>query len=169
MNKKILVVGVIILIIGGALAAVGYNGMMNKSARAMKDDKNGQGGYDSYETGDRVTVTGKITNKTQEPIYGESAYRYHLDDVDGWDFLSSEDIGDEGDRVTVTLKLREGGYWEVRSYSSAMTTPMTLLGLILLIVGVIVAVVGAMKGSEEEGSEEEYDEGMSTEPPEEEF
>lgn len=157
MNKKIAIIGVVILVFGFILTGVGYTGIMNESMRDLADDYN-QNQFESYDEGDTVTVTGEITDEEGGSFYGLQGYRYEIDDVDQPGFLVGNDIGDEGDRITVTLKVNEYNGVEVleaQTYSNpTWRAPISLLGLVLLIIGVIIAIVGFVKSGKEELGEE---------------
>lgn len=150
MNKKVVVVGVIILIIGGVLVAVGYIGMMNESASSLRDDYNEEeGSFESYEEGDTVTVTGEITDKyrnTYTNNYFEDEEKiYELDDEIR--FETQDDLGDEGDTVTVTFEVKERYGGENLEYKSEQTiAPFTIIGFIVMIVGGFVIKAGYAKG-----------------------
>lgn len=161
MNKKIAVVGVVILLIGAAMTGIGYMGIMNESMDNLADDYNNQSSeFESYDEGDTITITGVITNKSN-PEWVEG-YAYEMDDVEDMGFISGNDIADEGDRITVTVEVtvltfgQEVQMLEAQSYSNpTLMTPISLLGLLLLVVGVVVAIVGAVKSGKEEEFEQE--------------
>lgn len=161
MNKKIAVVGVVILLIGAAMTGIGYMGIMNDSMDNLADDYNNQSNeFESYDEGDTITITGVITNKSN-PEWAD-AYSYQMDDVEGMGFISGNDIADEGDRITVTVEVivmnfgQEVQMLEAQSYSNpTLMTPISLLGLLFLVVGVVVAIVGAVKSGKEEEFEQE--------------
>ncbi len=170
MKKKILAVGVVILLIGAVLATIGYTGMLNKKPEELADDYDrGNREYASYDGGDTVTVTGEITNEESMSMFGESVYVYEMNNIDDWGFIASEKIGDEGEKVTVELEVEEGSiagqsgeYMEARSVQNISL--MMTLGIIIAIVGIIVTIVGAVKS----GETEEFEERERQEPPKEE-
>ncbi|MFW5907264.1 MAG: hypothetical protein ACOC55_04020 [Candidatus Natronoplasma sp.] len=144
-----------ILIIGIVLAAIGFTGILNKSAEDLEADYNDEEAeFESYDEGDTVTVTGEVTNKTKTDWVEGEVYAYELDDTD-FGFISSEDIADEGDTVTVNLECQEesimGSSFEYMEAKSVQKIPlMGILGIVIAIVGGIIAVVGFIKGNGEE-------------------
>ncbi|MFP4141892.1 MAG: hypothetical protein ACOCTN_04065 [Candidatus Natronoplasma sp.] len=155
MNKKIAVIGVVILLLGVVLTGIGYTGIMNKSMEDMAEDYNeAEGEYESYDEGDTITITGVITNKREL----QGVYVYEMDGVDeaGASFITGNDIADEGDRITVDVEVKVMGIFgfetevlEGQNYSNpTLMAPITLVGLVILIVGVIVTVIGAIKSED---------------------
>lgn len=138
-GKGLMIVGVILLIVGILIAIVGMMPMMTAEKAADIKDKD-------YEEGDQVTVSGEITNKSEIPTI--DAYMFVLDEEIG--FISSEDIGNEGDNIIVNCEVTEmdfglGNQKILEAKSVANPWPLMIVGIILLVVGILLMVVGIKK------------------------
>lgn len=152
MKKNIVVMGVIILISGIILAAIGLS-VLAESPQFVAANT------DKYSTGDTVTVYGKITEEKHLRILGTDVYRYELNgdgdmDNDG-DLIvaSSEDIGNVGDNLIVKLELENpldalgveyssANFWEVNRTASPLRYEMP--GIIVAVIGGIDILAGAV-------------------------
>jgi len=148
-GKGLLIVGVILLIVGILIAVVGLLPTLNaKSAEDLDEDYDtDEHGFKSYDEGDTVVISGKITNKSESAAM--DAYVYEIDDKGG--FLSSSDIGNEGDTVTVEceVKVMDLGAGATQEYLEAKAVvnvmPLIIIGIILLIIGIILMMIGIKK------------------------
>lgn len=147
MKKGIVIVGVILLVIGILLALMGFlPSLTAKSAKDMADDfDETTGEFKSYDEGDEVIVTGEITAETSSL----GVYSYELDNEETVKIMVGEDIGDEGETVTLQCEVTELiGQERLEAKAKYQTfNIITILGIILLIVGIIVMIVGAKKGA----------------------
>jgi uncharacterized membrane protein len=137
-GKGLMIVGIILLIVGILIAFVGL--MPTMSAK-----KAGDLSADDLEDGEEITITGEITEEGDYPLGG---YMYVLDDE--VPVISSEDIGNKGDTLTVTCDVEteevagvEIPMLKAKSVVNAM--PLIIIGIILLIVGILLMVVGIVK------------------------
>jgi uncharacterized membrane protein len=153
MKKGLVVIGVILLIIGIILAVVGMLPALT-SVKAEDIEYDDTGGYADYNDGDEVLITGEITNETEVP----GGYEYVLDE--NIQVSSGEDIGDEGDTVTLLCEVEEMdlvGITFERMKAKAIYQQINFLmimGLILVIVGIIVIILGFRKGGPETAPEQ---------------
>ena len=101
----------------------------------------------------RVKVTGTIYREEEIPAGSQSSlgsgYNYTMEGGGNWSFISSEDVGDEGDQITVTVELKEFTmfnetlqYWEAVEVISPV---MYYLWLVLMIIGGAVLIVGVLR------------------------
>jgi hypothetical protein len=117
--------------------------------------------YDDWakdaKMGDRITISGKIAEKDSESIAGLSIYSYRMEDCKE-SFLSSEDIGNKGDKVTVEIEYRELGPEASKAPNSIIVNgPNICCGLasgILLIVGLLLFLIGMRKKKQPAGEDE---------------
>jgi len=134
-----MIVGVILLIVGILIAIVGALPMVTaEKAEDLKDK--------DLEDGDTVTITGEITNKTEIPIL--DAYMFEMDEEVG--FISSEDIGNEGDNIIVNCEVTKmdfglGEQQVLEAKSVVNPWPFIIIGIILLIIGILLMIVGMVK------------------------
>lgn len=149
MKNKILVIGIIILVIGAIVASVGHTGALNESVSDLVDDYDeDENVFESYEEGDRIAVTGEITDKEEVGGLLQDGYSYTIDDVEhestiAGSFQVVEDL-DIGTTVTVYYEVQEEGDTEFLEQDEVYKAPflMTILGVIILIFGIVVALVG---------------------------
>lgn len=149
MRKGLVIIGLILLIIGLILAVVGILPSLTAvKAEDIKYDED-TGGFADYDDGDEILITGEITNETEVP----GGFEYVLDE--NVQVSSGEDIGDEGDTVTLLCEVEELdllGITFERLKAKAIYLPLNFLlimGLILVIVGIIVMILGFKKGEAE--------------------
>lgn len=146
MRKGLVIVGMILLILGLLMAVVGMLPALT-SVKAEDIEYDDTGGFADYDDGDEVIITGEITNETNVP----GGYEYVLDD--NIQISSGEDIGNEGDTVTLLCEVEELTIVSItfeRMKAKAIYQPINILmiiGLILVIVGIIVIILG-FKGEE---------------------
>ena len=155
MKKNILITGVILLVIGLIIGALGP-ALFTTSPQKLAADRDQNGlTYNSYSAGDTVTVYGKITYMHETNILGKKIFSYELNgdgdlDNDGdFTFMSSTDVGQVGDAVVLKLELQEQTfgitteYWE----ATAKVSPVLYMlpGTGLAIIGVVLLLVGLMK------------------------
>jgi len=134
MNMKKVIGGVVCLVIGVLLLAVGYVNF--ESINVLADDYDGTN-FGTYDVGDEIFIEGKITDEQSGIIY-----TYQLDDVD-FDILSTQDLGGDGDTVKIMIEITDFGGSETPEVRAiARTPPIFYIGIILLIVGVLIAVLG---------------------------
>lgn len=137
MNKKILIPGIVVLIVGILLITLGFTGIVgagmvdereisniDRNSEYEQDVENeviiNEEDFQNYTEGDRLIVSGEIMNKVEDPSFSQPFshltydYRYTIaDEGDSLTFHSNKDVGDEGDDVTVTLEVQgEEGYFE---------------------------------------------------------
>ncbi|MFO7791848.1 MAG: hypothetical protein R6U61_04205 [Thermoplasmata archaeon] len=130
---------------------------MNKSMQDLHYNYHFRGNEDEfsrYKEGDTVTVTGEISAKYGGKDDFPYEYQYELDDYTTGPWLNSErDIGEEGDRITVTMEIVDMNGIEVleiqNCYNPSLKTPTSQIGLILLGVGGVIVTVGFVKGRKE--------------------
>ncbi len=146
MRKGLVIVGVILLVIGILLAVVGMLPGMT-AVKASDIEYSDTGGFADYDDGDEVMITGEITEEGQEM----GGYSYLLDN--NVPVLSGEDIGNEGDTVTLQCTV-EGmtvmGITVEYMNADAIYKPfnaLMIIGIILLIVGIIVMILGFKGGA----------------------
>jgi len=146
MNKKIVIVGIILLIVG-VILAVALVPLTTMSPEQLEDEVEGK----SMEElkGESWTVSGKIDKeeKIQEPISGQTVYTYKFEGSDVG-FMSSEDVANEGEDVIVTIEITEMG---PEAQSTSSPAAYYLPGIIILIIGVIILLVGIKKKSVDQG------------------
>ncbi len=146
MRKGLVIVGVVLLVIGLLLAVVGMLPSLT-AVKAEDIEYDDTGGFADYDDGDEVIIIGEITNKTIVP----GGYEYVLDD--NVQVSSGEDIGDEGDTVTLKCTVEETtilGVTMERMKAKVIYPAVNILmiiGIILVIVGIIVIILG-FKGGE---------------------
>ena len=156
MKKNIVIIGVILLVIGLVIGALGPT-LFTTSPQKLAADRAQNGlTYNSYSAGDTVTVYGKITYAHQTSFFGNSVYTYELNgdgdsENDGdFTFMSSEDLGPVGENIVVKLQLQEQGllginaeYWE----ATAKVSPVLYMlpGIVLAIIGGVFLLVGIVK------------------------
>ncbi|MFP4001345.1 MAG: hypothetical protein ACLFSM_08335 [Thermoplasmata archaeon] len=179
MNKKILIPGIAVVIVGILLIALGITGVIGPGmveeteiSNIQRKEEDYTFVYENYSEGDMIVVTGEISRKEEDPNMSELDFEYDYgyeleDEGETLSFLSNKDIGDTGDEVTVTLEVNKEEaefFGETATFEymvleqegeplSIMGIPLIgLLGIIIAIVGVIITVVGVAK------EEELYDE-----------
>jgi uncharacterized membrane protein len=142
MRKGLVIVGVILLVIGLLLAVVGMlPGLTAVKAEDIEYDATG--GFADYDNGDEVIITGEITEEGEE--FGN--YVYMLDNK--IPVMSGEDIGNEGDTVTLQCEVTSILTVEVMEAKAIYNTVniLMIIGIILLIVGIIVMILGFKGGA----------------------
>jgi hypothetical protein len=140
MNKKIVIIGIILLIVG-VILAVALIPLTTMSPKELEDEVEGKE-MDELK-GESWTVSGKIDEKAEieEPLTGQMVYAYKFEDSDVG-FYSSEDIADEGEDVIVTIEITDMG---PEAQSTSSPAAYYLPGIIILIIGVILLFVGIKK------------------------
>jgi len=159
-----LVALVVILILSFAMPAGYWMG--------AKDAKEFDDWAKSAKQGDSITISGKIDEKDSESLLGVSIYTYRMKDCEA-SFLSSEDLGDEGDKVTVEVEIRELGPEAAAQPSSILVNgPHLCCGILaglLIILGLVLFLIGLRKKKEPETDTSEdvkdVQQDQQTEPP----
>ncbi len=146
MNKKLVIIGIILLIVG-VILAVALVPLTTLSPKQLEDEVEGETMEDLK--GESWTVSGKIDEKAEieEPVSGQMVYAYKFEDSDVG-FVSSSDVASEGEDVIVTVEVTDMGL-EAKSTSSPAV--YYLPGIIILIIGVIILIVGIKKKTVEPG------------------
>jgi uncharacterized membrane protein len=146
MRKGLVIVGVVLLVIGLLLAMVGMLPSLS-AVKAEDIEYDDVSGFTDYDDGDDVIITGEITEEEQEG----GNYIYALDD--NVIVYAEEDIGDEGDTITVQCRVEEIIILEATTermkayrFYPAVNILM-IIGIILVIIGIIVIILG-IKGGE---------------------
>lgn len=114
--------------------------------------KNAEKDYDDWagssSRGDKENFHGKLSEEDETSLFGVSIYTYRFEGCEKT-FLSSKDLGNEGDRIVVEIEHRELGPEASAQYPSFMTWgPNCCCGGFLgiaLIVGIILFIVGLVK------------------------
>ncbi|OYT46219.1 hypothetical protein B6U90_01640 [Thermoplasmatales archaeon ex4484_6] len=130
---------VVILILSFALAPGFWMGA--KKASSEYDDW-----AKSAKMGDSILVYGKIKNEEQASAGGVSIYSYTFDGCKE-SFLSSEDLGNKGDKILVTIEVRELGPeassqvnslvgWGPNFCCGLLSLAVVILGLVFILVGI---------------------------------
>jgi len=117
MNKKILISGLVVLVIGILLITLSLTGMIVSETAEPKDPSQIKtdplnNKFPSYDPGDTVLVRGRIYDKNRNTGGINATYEYSFEENkdildSNWNFYSDKDIGDEGDTVTVNLLVKE--------------------------------------------------------------
>ena len=151
-----LAIGVVLLIVGVLVMVMGLMGGglggAKKASDLGYDPMTGK--YSDLKVGDTVTVTGKITNKTDDATIGAlygGKYLFALDNT--IPIISDSDLGNVGDTITVTCKVEEKSfmglvtiqYLKAQGAGAANSMIFLLLGIILLVVGIVLMVMGMKK------------------------
>ncbi|MFW3145191.1 MAG: hypothetical protein ACMUIE_00080 [Thermoplasmatota archaeon] len=138
----IAIVGIFLVIILSFVLPPGF-WMFPKNAEKEYDDW-----VESSSRGDKETFHGKIAEEDETSLLGVSIYSYKFEGCDN-NFLSSQDLGNEGDRIVVEIEYRELGPEASADYSSAAVWgPSCCCGSfmgILLILGIVLFLVGLLK------------------------
>jgi hypothetical protein len=146
MNKKIVIIGIILLIVG-VILAVALIPLTTLSPKQLEDEVEGKEMEELK--GESWTVSGKIDEKAEieEPTTGQMIYTYKFEDSDVG-FMSSDDIASEGEDVIVTIEITDMG---PEAQSTSSPAAYYLPGIIILIIGVIILIVGIKKKTVEPG------------------
>lgn len=144
MSKKLLIGGVVLLVIG-ILFVVLVQFVIMPSSTGWKDASSEM---ESASVDSKMWVNGEITSEDETTIFGQSAYSYELENVDDPTIVSTIDLGDKGDSVTVEIEKTSESTYEVRRQAS--TPPLFWIGIVLAIIGAVLAAVGYIKGGKEE-------------------
>jgi hypothetical protein len=95
----------------------------------------------SRGSGDEITVTGKISDKT--PLFGGSAgYSYKFEGSDE-PFYSGENIGSKGDTVTVDIRISEIEGFKIPEAKKSFPLEVCWVpGIICIIIGIFLLIFG---------------------------
>lgn len=157
----VIFVGLLLILFGLVISAVP---LLMGNMRAIADDWEGtqdEGYYVSYTEGERAIVAGEITRKymldslNDTELWGMGyRYCYELDNV--WEEcpIAKEDIGEVGDRVMMTIRLRaftvDGDptwFWTVASGGKEDNVPFYVIGAVFLLAGTLLIIFGLVRRS----------------------
>lgn len=154
-----IIICIVILIVGVGLIISGLIPILiAKNTKEIMDDYDSESNkFKSYTNGDKIVITGKITEKveasklnnvtaTEYPGTG-SRIRYELDDKLG--FYSNEDFGEKGEIIYVECEVKTNSLASNRHYlkETYFYYPFIfiLAGIIILIFGLIITYISYKK------------------------
>jgi hypothetical protein len=172
-GRGLIVIGVVLLIVG--LVITTYLLLTWKNAQQISERWEGsddEGYYKYYDEGNKAIVLGEITlidsisDILADPInysvydvdYYQDLYNmgyryaFFLDDEYDLEIYSKEDVGDEGDDISLELRLsimELGGnnywVWDAKSIERPSALPFYILGIIAIVIGVVLMGIGTKK------------------------
>ncbi|MEF8832970.1 MAG: hypothetical protein V5A66_05585 [Candidatus Thermoplasmatota archaeon] len=152
MSKKMIGGGITLLIVGLIFIVV-VQFMIMPSPTGWEDASEDM---KTADVGESMWIEGEITSEEE----GISSYSYTIDDVDE-PVKSSEDLGEEGEEITVKVKKKEnslnGEYIEVRKIATGYPS-LFYLGIGLALIGGVLLALTYFRGDKEDSEQEDIEE-----------